>query len=317
MANLTKRQKRSMFNEINILTDKEGWEDDIVIATRVRALGKLLGSDTIGGSKPLPELDFERLTVDNFLYLRNLEYQIGDIQKASGVSKNAFSKWLQENELTRNHLSTSEIQKMFIKDSAKKLPLKGEVIEMKYTISEEQIQQFIEKHDWKPATKNAYIYCLRRVDKAVSGEITEQNLDQFLREYNETQVRSKYLNMKSVLIKYLKWIGFEYVVKEEVNKIKLQTTKEPKEVQSSIPKDTPNLKSVKEKEFLEFSSKTCVKVGNAFIYTNKENSEVLLTLDYKEAEDIQTIDIANQIAHDFGGRVVCITAKVLLEEFSQ
>ncbi|WP_181429405.1 hypothetical protein [Enterococcus plantarum] len=306
-----------MFNEINILTDKEGWEDDIVIATRVRALGKLLGSDTIGGSKPLPELDFERLTVDNFLYLRNLEYQVGDIQKASGVSKNAFAKWLQENELTRNHLSTSEIQKMFIKDSAKKLPLKGEVIEMKYTISEEQIQQFIEKHDWKPSTKNSYVYCLRRVDKVVAGEITEQKLDNFLREYNETQVRSKYLNMKSVLIKYLNWIGFEYVVKEEVNKIKPRTTKKPKEVKSPVTKNTADLKSVKENEFLEFSSKTCVKVGNAFIYTNKESSEVLLTLDYKEAEDIKPADIANQIAHDFGGRVVCITAKVLLEEFSQ
>lgn len=314
MAKLTKRQKRSIFKEINVLTDREDWENDIVIVDRVKALGRLIGADTMGTSKQLPELDFERFTPDHFLYLRSLEYQIGDIQKACGISKNAFGKWINENELTRNYISSDEIQKLIIKDSAKKLPIKGEVFEMKYTISEEQIQQFIESHDWKPATQKAYMYSLRTVCQALEGEVTEQKLDSFIREYSSTQLRTKYLNMKSVLTKYLDWIGFEYVVKEETNKTHQQKNKESKKVQASTLKSNVDIKPSKEKEFLEFSSKTCVKVGKAFIYTNKENSEVLLTLNYKEAEDITPDGIADQIAKDFGGKVVTLTTKVLLEE---
>lgn len=63
---MNKNQKQTVMQELTLLTDPIGWESDPVTVERVEVLGRLLGADNISVSSPLPDLDFERFTVDNF-----------------------------------------------------------------------------------------------------------------------------------------------------------------------------------------------------------------------------------------------------------
>ncbi|MBL1228172.1 hypothetical protein IW492_02860 [Enterococcus sp. BWB1-3] len=125
MLKMNKKQKRSAIKELALLTDKIDWESDSEIVARVEVLGNLLSSDDISESSPLPELDFEKLTSDNYLYLKYLGYTNDSIRKACRTYRAKFDKWIKENELTRNVITTDDLAEWEFNESSKKLPLKG------------------------------------------------------------------------------------------------------------------------------------------------------------------------------------------------
>lgn len=81
-------------------------------ANAVRKIGELIGSDAMGESHPLPEMNFEEFTYEKYQQLIELGYLSLDIRKALGITSGSFLKWKYEN---------------FPKDALKKMQKKRKV----------------------------------------------------------------------------------------------------------------------------------------------------------------------------------------------
>ncbi|MHC5215223.1 hypothetical protein ACYSNR_01045 [Enterococcus sp. LJL128] len=314
---MNKNQKQAVMQELTLLTDPVGWESDPVTVERVEVLGRLLGADNISESSPLPDLDFEKFTVDNFLYLKSLGYGNDYLMEVCGVQKNKFNYWIRDNELSRQHLSREELQFWEFPSSAKKLPLKGE--KTMAIITKEKINEFLQDGGWKVGTQNSYRSFLSVFMNFMDGaEITTKKVDTFLHSYIQKEISTKRSNIKSVLLKYLKWIDFDYNERQERV---VEVVKKSKPVPSTVPltfsNNTCQEKGAETRELrvLEKSEKICVMVGKAFLDVDPEEQAARISLDHEKASDLsEKKETARQIAADYGGRLVKVRTVTSLAE---
>lgn len=97
---LTKRQKREVMHRILKLTgDDDTWMNNPEIAREVQRLSAQLNSDRIGDKRPLPKLDPDKLTKEEYQRLLDLGYQVKDIKKALGLGTTTFQNWRMANEI--------------------------------------------------------------------------------------------------------------------------------------------------------------------------------------------------------------------------
>ena len=311
---MNRQQKRAAMKEVALLTDTIGWESDPEIVSRVESLGKIVGGETVGVSKPLPELEFGKLTTDTFLYLRTLGYLVHEIRDACGVSNTMMQSWIRNNELTRKHINFDEIADWEFSEQAKKMPLKG--AEVMYVITKEKINEFLQDGGWSSSTQTSYRSLLNIFSKYMNGkEITTKKIDAFLFSYISNETPTKRSNVKSVLLKYLKWIDFEYDQREE-RAIDVYNEKIENLLPAAAKKSEPRTPSPEKVALLlNESEKTCVKVGKGFMVIDLREKNVSISLDYLEATDLsEKKEQALKIAEEFGGQIVKIQTRTILVE---
>lgn len=101
MANkLLKAKKQAIRHKILSLTgDDDTWMNNPEIVREVQRLSTLLNSDRIGDKRPLPRLDPDKLTKEEYQRLLDLGYQVKDIKKALGLGTTTFQNWRMANEI--------------------------------------------------------------------------------------------------------------------------------------------------------------------------------------------------------------------------
>lgn len=101
----------------------ENWLNDPEAVKKVQVLSEAISSDLLNDSKPLPKLDPERMTRNNYLYLIQLGYLRKDIQKAMGIGKTLFNRFVMEQNVSTRLVSQDEINRMVFDEQDKKLPI--------------------------------------------------------------------------------------------------------------------------------------------------------------------------------------------------
>uniref|UniRef100_UPI00115E3ADE hypothetical protein n=1 Tax=Enterococcus faecalis TaxID=1351 RepID=UPI00115E3ADE len=79
--------------------DDDTWMNNPEIVREVQRLSTLLNSDRIGDKRPLPRLDPDKLTKEEYQRLLDLGYQVKDIKKALGLGTTTFQNWRMANEI--------------------------------------------------------------------------------------------------------------------------------------------------------------------------------------------------------------------------
>ncbi|MGA5590060.1 hypothetical protein ACPCF3_01490 [Enterococcus mundtii] len=70
----------------------------------VQAIRKLIDSDTMDESHPLPKLDFDSFTYEAYLNLREAGYTVKAIREALGVGSTVWARWRKANEVKEREL---------------------------------------------------------------------------------------------------------------------------------------------------------------------------------------------------------------------
>lgn len=90
--------KRVIRQRILFLTsDDESWMNNPEIVEEVQRLSKQLNSDLISDKRPLPKLEPDKLTKEEYQRLLGLGYQVKDIKKALGLGTTTFQNWRKAN----------------------------------------------------------------------------------------------------------------------------------------------------------------------------------------------------------------------------
>ena len=98
--NILKAKKQAIRHKIISLTgDDDTWMNNPEIVREVQRLSTLLNSDRIGDKRPLPRLDPDKLTKEEYQRLLDLGYQVKDIKKALGLGTTTFQNWRMANEI--------------------------------------------------------------------------------------------------------------------------------------------------------------------------------------------------------------------------
>lgn len=98
--NILKAKKQAIRHKILSLTgDDDTWMNNPEIVREVQRLSTLLNSDRIGDKRPLPRLDPDKLTKEEYQRLLDLGYQVKDIKKALGLGTTTFQNWRMANEI--------------------------------------------------------------------------------------------------------------------------------------------------------------------------------------------------------------------------
>lgn len=98
--NILKAKKQAIRHKILSLTgDDDTWMNNPEIVREVQRLSTLLNSDRIGDKRPLPRLDPDKLTKEEYQCLLDLGYQVKDIKKALGLGTTTFQNWRMANEI--------------------------------------------------------------------------------------------------------------------------------------------------------------------------------------------------------------------------
>lgn len=119
----TKYQKKQARRVIFAMTLEENWREDQQAVQKVQKLSEVIGSDSIADSKPLPKLDFDKLTRKNYLYMLQNGYLVRDIRKALGVGTARFGEWVRANRVRRYDIKEQNLSKMTFTDEDKKIPV--------------------------------------------------------------------------------------------------------------------------------------------------------------------------------------------------
>lgn len=317
MQMMNKQKKKQAIRELSLLTDNIGWDSDAETVARVEALGTLLKSDNISESAPLPDIDFEKFTPDNYLYLKYLGYTNNAIRKACGIYNSKLNAWIKENELSRGEISTEDLAQWEFTERSKRLPLKG--VETLPIITNEKINQFLQDGGWAPSTQSSYSSQLDVfMEYMENKELSKSIIDSFLLDIKRKYPRSKFSSIKSIVLKYLKWVGFDYQEKRESKAEMKKTKKDKKTVAAPIVDQTIGEEGANATDIaviVDETEKVCVMVGKAFLRVNPEATVVNLSLDHEVASDLsEKKEIAQQIAADYGGRLVKINTRTIMSD---
>ncbi|EJU8176801.1 hypothetical protein N5R23_002708, partial [Enterococcus faecalis] len=80
--NKLRETKRAIRHRILFLTgDDESWMNNSEIVEEVQRLSKQLNSNLINDKRPLPKIDPDKLTKEEYQRLLDLGYQVNDIKK--------------------------------------------------------------------------------------------------------------------------------------------------------------------------------------------------------------------------------------------
>ena len=77
--------------------DDESWMNNPEIVEEVQRLSKRLNSNLINDKRPLPKLEPDNLTKEEYQHLLDLGYQVNDIKKALGLGTTTFQNWRKAN----------------------------------------------------------------------------------------------------------------------------------------------------------------------------------------------------------------------------
>ncbi|WP_434102675.1 hypothetical protein [Enterococcus faecalis] len=84
--NKLRETKRAIRQRILFLFGgNESWMDNPEIVEEVQRLSKRLNSNLINDKRPLPKLEPDKLTKEEYWYILDLGYQVNDIKKALGL----------------------------------------------------------------------------------------------------------------------------------------------------------------------------------------------------------------------------------------
>ncbi|HCT6950718.1 hypothetical protein AACB42_15015, partial [Enterococcus faecium] len=96
--NKLRETKRAIRQRILFLTgDDESWMNNPEIVEEVQRLSKRLNSNLINDKRPLPKLEPDKLTKEEYQHLLDLGYQVNDIKKALGLGTTTFQNWRKAN----------------------------------------------------------------------------------------------------------------------------------------------------------------------------------------------------------------------------
>ena len=96
--NKLRETKRAIRQRILFLTgDDESWMNNPEIVEEVQRLSKQLNSNLINDKRPLPKLEPDKLTKEEYQHLLDLGYQVNDIKKALGLGTTTFQNWRKAN----------------------------------------------------------------------------------------------------------------------------------------------------------------------------------------------------------------------------
>lgn len=96
--NKLRETKRAIRHRILFLTgDDESWMNNSEIVEEVQRLSKQLNSNLINDKRPLPKIDPDKLTKEEYQRLLDLGYQVNDIKKALGLGTTTFQNWRKAN----------------------------------------------------------------------------------------------------------------------------------------------------------------------------------------------------------------------------
>lgn len=96
--NKLRETKRALRQRILFLTgDDESWMNNPEIVEEVQRLSKQLNSNLINDKRPLPKLEPDKLTKEEYQHLLDLGYQVNDIKKALGLGTTTFQNWRKAN----------------------------------------------------------------------------------------------------------------------------------------------------------------------------------------------------------------------------
>jgi len=98
---LCKQEKKAIRKEMYQLIGNRSILDlDQEELQEVQKLGKLIGSNYIFDSKPLPKMTLENLTVKRYQELRSIGYRVLDIRCALNISDAKLRAWRTEKGLS-------------------------------------------------------------------------------------------------------------------------------------------------------------------------------------------------------------------------
>lgn len=95
---LTRQEKRERRKRIlGIIGDRSVEELSDQELKLVQEIAETIGADTIDQSKPLPKLDLESFTFEQYSHLREVGYSVKAIRKALGAGSSVWARWRKEN----------------------------------------------------------------------------------------------------------------------------------------------------------------------------------------------------------------------------
>lgn len=249
----------------------------------------------------------------NLEQIRMAKIRIGDRISGCAARLNAGSVSgrvisVRENTYT---ISTKQGNEVVKKKGAKKImPV----------ITREKINEFLQDNNWSTSTQNVYRGHLGIFLSFINGkEITNKAVKSFISSCEENEPAYKAANIRSVLFKYLDWIGFESEDLQVKSVKPEKKNKQPAEV--PVPSFTPDQTCEdpdaikKTVQILDKSEKVCVMVGKAFLDVDPEEQAARISLDHEKASDLSgKKETAKQIAADYGGRLVKVRTVTSLAE---
>lgn len=120
---LTKEQKKYTRKLMATIMSDDNWMENPEAVEHVQALSQSIGSDLLHDSKPLPRLDPERMTRNNYLYLVQLGYLRKDIKRALGLGSTLWDRFIADRNVSSRVVSQIEIDRMIFTEQDKKLPI--------------------------------------------------------------------------------------------------------------------------------------------------------------------------------------------------
>lgn len=120
---LTRIQKKYALYIILANTIEEGWESDPQAVAKIQQASKFLNDDSIVNAEPLPAIDFQKITRNQYLYLISLGYLPRDIRTAGGLNKYKFEKWAREHKVTQSYRRKINIKSIDFTEEDTRLPV--------------------------------------------------------------------------------------------------------------------------------------------------------------------------------------------------
>lgn len=197
---LTRQEKRERRRRmLEIIGDRSVEELSDQELKLVQEIARTIGADTIEQSKPLPKMELEEFTYEEYIRLRELGYKQNSILQVLGVSKNKFYKWLNENQCVserQQKIDLTEMKEMKLSSDFKLFEFIGVSREPSITISKYGLNFNLAAADClnRAAYVKVYVNEKGKQIAFLSAEKEDNGAVQFFKENNKKSKKPKFSN---------------------------------------------------------------------------------------------------------------------------
>ena len=223
---LTRQEKRERRRRIlAIIGDRSVEELSDQELKFVQEIAGTIGADTIDESKPLPNMDLEEFTYEEYERLVELGYAKKSIYRALGISQGKLYRWLEENQPVskiQQKIDLTEMKTMKLSSDFKLFEFIGISREPSITISKYGLNFSLAAADYLKRVAYVKVYVNEKEKQIafLSAKKEDNGAVRFFREENSTYKNPIFRNAK-FLEKITEMCGFDlenktYYVKPEV-----------------------------------------------------------------------------------------------------